>query len=61
MVELDAWQTVWVCAGLSVGILLLDALLANRAGPSKTDLARAAQRSSRMARLKQDNDEGENA
>jgi heme exporter protein D len=48
---LDAWQTVWACVGLSLLILVLDAALAYRAGPSKTDLARQKKRDNRMANL----------
>lgn len=48
---LDAWQTVWACTGLSLLILVLDAALANRAGPSKTDLVRQKKRDNRMAGL----------
>jgi hypothetical protein len=48
---LDAWQTVWACVGLSLLILVLDAALAYRAGPSKTDLVRQKKRDNRMANL----------
>ncbi|MCE2745978.1 MAG: hypothetical protein LW710_08735 [Burkholderiales bacterium] len=50
---LDAWQTVWVCVGVSLLIMVLDAALANRAGPSKTDLVRQKKRDNRMAGLEQ--------
>lgn len=46
---LDAWQTIWACVGLSLLVLLLDGLLAGRAGPSKTDLVRQQKRDNRMA------------
>jgi hypothetical protein len=46
---LDAWQTIWACVGLSLLILLLDGVLASRAGPSKTDLVRQQKRDNRMA------------
>lgn len=48
---LDAWQTIWACVGLSLLIIVLDAALANRAGPSKTDLVRQKKRDNRMAGL----------
>lgn len=47
----DVWQTIWICVALSVLILLVDGLLANRAGPNKNELARTGQRSNRMARM----------
>jgi heme exporter protein D len=47
----DAWQTVWICVALSVLLLMVDAWLANRAGPDKTELARTGQRNKREARL----------
>ncbi|WP_370263483.1 hypothetical protein [Limnobacter sp.] len=50
---LTAWQTVWVCTGLSLLVVLLDAWLANRAGPSKEDVARAGMRGKRTARFEQ--------
>jgi hypothetical protein len=48
--HLDAWQTIWVCVAFSVIVLLLDGLLAQRAGATKTELARKSQRTNRMAR-----------
>lgn len=51
--NLDAWETVWLCVALTVLLLMLDAWLANRAGPDKTELARTGQRSRRMAQLGQ--------
>lgn len=50
---LDAWQTVWVCVGISLLIIVLDAAFANRAGPSKTDVVRQKKRANRMAGLEQ--------
>lgn len=47
----DAWETVWLCVALSVLLLILDAWLANRVGPDKTEVARTGQRSKRMARM----------
>ncbi|VWX36532.1 conserved hypothetical protein [Limnobacter sp. 130] len=49
--NLDAWQTIWVCVVLSLLVLGLDGLLAGRAGPSKTDLVREQKRANRMAKL----------
>jgi hypothetical protein len=49
--NLDAWQTVWACVALSLVVLLLDAWLAYRAGPDKTELARLQQRSTRNDRI----------
>lgn len=46
----DAWQTIWLCVACSVLVLGLDSVLAHRAGPTKTELARKGQRSNRMAR-----------
>lgn len=45
----DAWQTIWICVGLSVLVLVLDGFLASRAGPGKNELARQGQRGNRMA------------
>ena len=47
----DAWQTVWICVGLSVAVMALDAFFAHRSGPDKTEIARAGQRGNRMARV----------
>ncbi|MCR2746572.1 hypothetical protein [Limnobacter parvus] len=47
----DAWQTVWICVGFSVVVIALDAWLANRAGPDKTELARTGQRGKRLASI----------
>lgn len=49
----DAWETVWICVAFSALVLVLDAWLANRAGPDKTELARTGQRSKRTAQLGQ--------
>jgi hypothetical protein len=46
----DAWQTIWMCVACSVFVLGLDSVLAHRAGPTKTELARKKQRSNRTAR-----------
>lgn len=48
--NLDAWQTVWICVVLSVLVLLVDCVLAGRAGPNKTELVRKGQRGNRLAR-----------
>jgi len=45
----DAWQTIWLCVVCSVLVLGLDSVLAHRAGPTKTELARKRQRSNRTA------------
>ena len=47
----DAWQTIWACVGLSLLILVVDGVLAGRAGPSKTDLVRQKKRDDRMVGL----------
>lgn len=47
--NLDAWQTIWACVGLSLLILAVDGVTAGRAGPSKTDLIRQKKRDNRMA------------
>ena len=45
----DAWQTIWLCVACSLLVLGLDSVLAHRAGPTKTELARQRQRSNRTA------------
>ena len=47
----DAWETVWLCTALSVLVLVLDAWLAHRAGPDKTEQARSGQRGNRMSNV----------
>lgn len=46
----DAWETIWICVAISLLVMLVDAWLANRAGPDKTELARTGHRGNRMAR-----------
>lgn len=46
---LNAWQTVWVCVGLSVVGLLLDAWFAARSGAHKDQQAREAARQRRVS------------
>jgi hypothetical protein len=47
----DAWETVWLCTALSVLVMVLDAWLAHRAGPDKTEQARSGQRGKRMSNV----------
>lgn len=50
---LTPWETVWICTGISVLALLVDALLATKAGASKAEQQQRITRARRNAKPQQ--------